>query len=436
MSGGTLTDVANAVIDEYGCKAEVVADTDDEIVAAIRGAVALRAVADDVLARLTAQAERVGTAKRSGMSLRELLCANGVAPAVASRLIRLGRALQVLPRLARHSRDASISAEHLDAVARGVDHVVHRTGEAIDAAAIDELEGALIGQAVAGTTPADIVERARAVAIEITADKSDAGADVDRVPPAEDASMNELDWRTGDDGRLRGAFELDALTAERLITALDTASRPRPEPDGTDDRRRATRRRADAFAQLLEAGTRGLAPDALSGPPRTEIMVTIPVEIDTTASVGSVGPAWLSWMGPITELSAKLLSCDARLAGIGLDLNGAPVSVAAPEPRLFTGAARTVVLLRDRCCIKCGAPASWCDVHHIIHHADGGPTTVDNGCLLCRSCHTAVHHDGWDIVMGRDRHPWLIPPSTVDPQRRPLPSYNRRTLRLDDPIAA
>ncbi|GGF22507.1 HNH endonuclease signature motif containing protein [Williamsia phyllosphaerae] len=434
MSGGTLTDIANRLVDEYGCRETVVADVDDEIVAAIRGAVALRAVADDVLARLSAQAERVGTAKRSGISLRELLCANGLAPAVTSRVIRLGRAMQVLARVARHSRDASLSAEHLDAVARGVEHVVRRTGESVDSDLIDELEAGLIGHAVAGTTPADIVERARAVAIELTADDSDGGNDPDRLPPAEDSSLNELDWRAGDDGRLRGTFELDALTGERLITALDTASRPRPEPDGSDDTRPATRRRADAFSQFLECGTRGLSPDSSHGPARTEILLTIPIAADAATS-DIAGPAWLSWMGPISDLSAKLLSCDARLAGVGLDLNGAPVSVTTPE-RLFTGAARKVVLLRDRGCIKCGAPASWCDVHHIVHHADGGPTTVDNGCLLCRSCHTAVHHAGWDIVMGPDRHPWLIPPACVDAQRRPLPAYNRRTLRLDDPVAA
>ncbi|WP_407701185.1 HNH endonuclease [Williamsia sterculiae] len=87
--------------------------------------------------------------------------------------------------------------------------------------------------------------------------------------------------------------------------------------------------------------------------------------------------------------------------------------------------------------MKCGAPASWTDCHHIIHHADGGPTILDNGCLLCRSCHTAVHHQGWEVIIGHDRHPWLIPPATLDPKRRPLPAHNRRTMRLDDvPLSA
>ncbi|WP_327200577.1 HNH endonuclease [Williamsia sterculiae] len=59
----------------------------------------------------------------------------------------------------------------------------------------------------------------------------------------------------------------------------------------------------------------------------------------------------------------------------------------------------------------------------IVHHADGGPAIVDNGCPLCRSCHTAVHHQGWEAIIGHDRHPWLIPPATVDPRRRPQPAH-------------
>ena len=36
--------------------------------------------------------------------------------------------------------------------------------------------------------------------------------------------------------------------------------------------------------------------------------------------------------------------------------------------------------------------------------------------------------------MGPDRHPWLIPPADIDPQRSPRPAYNRRTMRLDDAL--
>ena len=47
-----------------------------------------------------------------------------------------------------------------------------------------------------------------------------------------------------------------------------------------------------------------------------------------------------------------------------------------------------------------------------------------------------IHAGEWDIVMGTDRHPWLIPPASIDRLRTPLPAYNRRTMTLDDRAAA
>ncbi|SIS23782.1 HNH endonuclease, partial [Williamsia sterculiae] len=156
--------------------------------------------------------------------------------------------------------------------------------------------------------------------------------------------------------------------------------------------------------------------------PRTEVVVTVPLEDRNTARLG--------WLGSISDRAATLAGCDAGITRVDLDQHGVPTAVSATK-RLFTGAVRKAIIVRDQCCIKCGAPASWADCHHIIHHADGGPTILDNGCLLCRSCHTAVHHQGWEVIMGHDRHPWLIPPATIDPRRRPQPAHNRRTLRLD-----
>ncbi len=404
MFGATLTEIATTLVDDIATRETVVADVDEEIVDAIRGVVLLRAVLDDALARLTAQAARVGTAKRSGMSDRELLCRNG-----------------------------DLSSELVDAIARGIDHVARRTGEEIGSDVITDAEHSLTAQAIAGAAPAEIIDRARAVAIEQTATTESDDADTDAVPAAEDPALNEIGCAKTADGRLHGEFDLDAVTAERLVSALDAGSRPRPEPDGSDDPRPAALRRADAFAQLIECGTRGISSDASSNPPRSELILTMPVGANT-ASDGDTA-ARLQWMGPISDFAAELASCDTAVIGIGHDLNGAPLDISATK-RLFTGAIRKQIEWRDQCCVKCGAPASWTDCHHIVHFADGGPTTVDNGCLLCRSCHTAVHHFGWEVVMGHDRHPWLIPPASIDPKRRPQPAYNRRTMRLDDLPAA
>ncbi|HMS90531.1 MAG TPA: HNH endonuclease signature motif containing protein, partial [Acidimicrobiales bacterium] len=51
----------------------------------------------------------------------------------------------------------------------------------------------------------------------------------------------------------------------------------------------------------------------------------------------------------------------------------------------FTGGWRRAVEVRDRVCQHptCDITAEYCQVDHIIEHADGGPTSVANGRLLC-----------------------------------------------------
>ncbi|WP_299576003.1 DUF222 domain-containing protein [uncultured Williamsia sp.] len=225
-------------------------------------------------------------------------------------------------------------------------------------------------------------------------------------------------------------FDLDVVTGERLIASLDVASRPRPLPDGSPDPRSAPQRRADAFAQVVEAASRALGVDGLVGSAKTEILLTVPATTTDCCGISPAGPAHLQWMGTVTDQAVSLLSCDASVTRIAVDVDAAPVDI-SPTARLFTGRTRKAIVARDQSCVMCGNPASWTDVHHIVFHSDGGPTTCDNGCLLCRTCHIAVHQHGWDIVMGPDRHPWIRPPASVDPRRELQPAYNRRTLRLD-----
>jgi hypothetical protein len=53
--------------------------------------------------------------------------------------------------------------------------------------------------------------------------------------------------------------------------------------------------------------------------------------------------------------------------------------------RLFTGATRRAIELRDRGCTHpyCDQRLEDCEVDHIVPYAEGGPTTQENGRLLC-----------------------------------------------------
>ena len=98
------------------------------------------------------------------------------------------------------------------------------------------------------TTPARVKERARALAIQFSpADPAAFG----QVPVAERDDLNEMTMDRTDDGRLAVTLDLEAVAAEELWAALDPLTRPVPEPDGSEDKRSAKRRRADAMTQVV-----------------------------------------------------------------------------------------------------------------------------------------------------------------------------------------
>jgi hypothetical protein len=95
------------------------------------------------------------------------------------------------------------------------------------------------------------------------------------------------------------------------------------------------------------------------------------------------------------------------------------------------------VQLRDRTCVfpYCHRPAKRCDIDHIVPHADGGPTELDNLACLCRLHHRMKTHTGWTYYMllpgifvwhSPHGHTWLrdrtgttdLTPPHVDPPER------------------
>jgi hypothetical protein len=69
-------------------------------------------------------------------------------------------------------------------------------------------------------------------------------------------------------------------------------------------------------------------------------------------------------------------------------------------------AIRHAVTLRDRHCRwpgGCTQPAAACQVHHVRHLANGGPTSVKDCLLLCFFHHQVViHRWGWQLVLNPD----------------------------------
>jgi len=383
-----------------------------DAVAAMTCVLRLRNMADHLAAMLTGVLDRCGAAAAQGRLPRELLMALGCAPSVAERFIRVSGALSALPTLAAHAADGAISGEHVDAIVKGINHIRARAPGELDEETRYQQVTDLLGQFFSGATPADIDKRARRLGNRVAA--AEGG-----LPAAEDRSINTVEHRVTSDGRVQVRADLDVEVGAKLVAAIEEHSAPRPEPDGSPDTRTAGRRRADALEAVLDIAARG--GDTASAP-RTQLLVTVPADAPDLAT--------LEFIGSISTMTLERICCDTTVTTIIVDGEHVPLDMGR-EKRLFPPHLRKALYLRDQCCIKCGAPPGRTHAHHIIHWTHHGETSLSNGCLLCPACHANVHHDGWDVVMGLDKHPWLIPPAAVDPHRKPIPAYNRRTMRLD-----
>lgn len=387
-----------------------------EIYDATKTLMTMRNVIDFLISTHAAAMDRLKVAGPGGKT-RVLLMEMGAAPATATRWLQIGMAMATLERLPGYVEDGVFSSEHTSAMVSGLAHIEKRSAERLSNDERLDHERALIAQGLSGATPREIAVVARGRANEHVRENGG-------IPAAEDRTINTLSITQNGEGRTEIRGDVDVVIAEKLNTALDSLSAERTEPDGSPDRRSVGQRRAEALEQILDLAAAIDTPFVTA--PRTNLALL--VHADTPE------PARLPWVGAITELTARALGCDASLTEVVINGETVPLEMGHTK-RLFPHHLCKAIVIRDECCVKCGGPASWSHVHHIHHWIDGGATDLDNGCLLCPSCHAHIHASDWDVEMGHDRHPWLIPPASVDPHRTPLPAYNRRTMRLDDVAA-
>ena len=178
------------------------------------------------------------------------------------------------------------------------------------------------------------------------------------------------------------AWALEALLAPADGTIVDTALRRiEGELRGDSDERTPGQLKADALVELARR--------AMSTPPgsrRPALLVTVLVGYETFA-------------GRICELADGTVLAPFDVAAL-LDavieravFDGPSRVLDIGEQRLFTGALRRATELRDRQCTHpwCDVPAARCHVDHRIPHEAGGPTTQENGRMLC-SFHNDDRH--------------------------------------------
>jgi Domain of unknown function (DUF222) len=293
--------------------------------------------------------------------------------AMARRLVRRGRHLRHLPVVASAFEEGEINAAHVDTV------VSVRRDDTEEALERDE---------------ALLVKQAKRLRFEHFAKAVaywDQLADPDGTEEAaeERRARRDVYLEPSISGMYLGSMTLDPISGSIVAGELGRIedeffkadwARARDElgKNPTVDQlwRTPAQRRADALVEMA-ARSSVVQPDGVVRPP---------------APLFSVLVDWPTLSGRVCELAEGIVVSPGELVPW---LCMADLERAVMEPsgrvevskrgRLFSGATRRALELRDRECVHpfCDVPGSRCQADHILPWAHSGSTTQDNGRLLC-----------------------------------------------------
>ncbi|MEO6411140.1 MAG: DUF222 domain-containing protein [Pedococcus sp.] len=237
-------------------------------------------------------------------------------------------------------------------------------------------------------------------------------------------------------GMWRYTMLLDDEGAAIVDAAVDALAKPQTDPEtGEHDPRTPGARRADALVEIVQRAVG--APDGVPRQAKTSLVVTISL---TELRRGCRGAGLTLGGESLSIETVRRLACDAQVIPAVLGSRGEVLEQGRAE-RLFTGAQIRHLWLRDRCCTfpGCTKPATWCDAHHLVHWAEGGPSDTDNGALLCQRHHTVVHTNRYAgrVVPGPNGLfvRWDLTPSSYDAQLEGW-SAGRVTFRVTSRVTA
>jgi hypothetical protein len=394
MKSSMELDALSEVIDQLIEAGPDVLGTGEVLVELLRELSRLEAVVDLASGGFHSSGEWALDGARSGAMW--LATKTRLPKAECARRIRLGRALG----------DLAVTEEAFLAGEIGSGHVSLLVGASRPATkdALARDEEMLVGQA----RELCFSDFARVIAYW------DQLADPDGAEDADQDRRNRRDVYLAPSihGMYLGKMTLDPISGEIVANELsrierelfeadwqDAKTRLGREPKVTELSRTPAQRRADALVAMASrsAGSGG------SAAPLFSVLVgyeTVSGRICELASGAVVPPgALLEWLDK-AYIERAVFAPSGRVE-------------VSERSRLFTGATRRAIQIRDRRCCHpfCDEPVSRCQVDHVIPWAAGGPTTQDNGRLLCGFHNRARHH----------RPPQQRPPQQRPPQERPPP---------------
>ncbi|GAC53107.1 hypothetical protein GOAMI_16_01030 [Gordonia amicalis NBRC 100051 = JCM 11271] len=128
---------------------------------------------------------------------------------------------------------------------RGIIAIEKRSPATVSEGDRADYETELLTQALSGATPAEIQKHAQTIGNTIADEKGG-------IPACDDRASDTLSHHLTDDSRVEIHANVTQAVGEKFIAMIDERSTPRPEPDGSEDRRSPGQRRSDALETLLD----------------------------------------------------------------------------------------------------------------------------------------------------------------------------------------
>lgn len=199
-----------------------------------------------------------------------------------------------------------------------------------------------------------------------------------------------LKGRLDPEGRAIVAQALETI-GEELYRANRSEARAALEAGDAPASPTAGQRMADALVEISRramAATDAAASGATVVPARPLVGVTM--DIDDYRTIR----ARLQDGTPLPEATARRLLCDAAIFRVLTRGGSVPIDLGRATREPSEAQRRAAGALWPTCTHPtCDRPFAWCELHHIIHWADGGPTDLDNLIPLCVR-HHHLHHAG------------------------------------------
>ncbi|WP_449407035.1 DUF222 domain-containing protein [Microbacterium maritypicum] len=367
-----------------------------------------------------------GLAKEQGFRSPATMIAatTGGSTGDAQRLVKVGEATapranlvgEVLPSRYPVVQSALAVGDLSAAAAAVIVALLDRARLKVDVSRVGEAEWLLVERA-----PGMSLDDVRKLVV-----RAEAWLDPDGVAPREEEARSQRSLTMFErDGSLHLTLRTDVAAGAPIkaaihayVTATFQARQHAPAPEAPDaDHRSVAMIQADALTAICEHAT---GCDN-GGMPTTGATVIVRVGLDELTT--GTGTASIDGTDqPVSISTCRRIAASGGVIPVVLGAAGEILDWGR-EKRLFTRAQRLALVERDGGCVMCGLPPQMTKAHHLKWwHRDTGPTNLDNGVLLCESCHHRVHDNGWEIRItgtGTTARVWLIPPDTIDPTRTP-----------------